>query len=249
LPHTKAINIIISVTQNNSILIFIGVDKVKNMSDLQDLQMKVLMLGDSNVGKSCLVLKFVDERTGPIKSMPTIGIDFKIKRIMLGGRSVRLSIFDTAGQERYRTITASYYRGSQGIVLVYDITERNSFESMRNWLEQIDQCADARVMKVLVANKVDLEDARKVDRSEGEALAREFNMKYFETSAQTGLNVTDVFHGIAWSIQDEILRKQKEVEEGSDSAAAAAPSPTTGTCDVKKLGAAPVAGAQGSKCC
>ena len=215
------------------------------MSDLQDLHIKVLMLGDSNVGKSCLVIKFVDERTGPIKSMPTIGIDFKIKRIMLG---VRLSIFDTAGQERYRTITASYYRGSQGIVLVYDITDRNSFESMRNWLEQIEQHADCHVMKVLVGNKCDLSSGRKVDTAEGEALANEFGMKFYETSAQTGVNVTDAFQGIAWSVHDEIVRKQKEAE-ADPAADANIPTQPTSTNEVRKLGVGPAPDAQGTKCC
>lgn len=227
------------------------------MSDLQDLQMKVLMLGDSNVGKSCLVLKFVDERTGLIKSMPTIGIDFKIKRIMLGGRSVRLSIFDTAGQERYRTITSSYYRGSQGIILVYDITERNSFESLRNWLEQIEQHADTSVMKVLLANKSDLTSSRQVDTSEGEVLAKEFNMKYFETSAQSGQNVIEAFHGIAWSVYDEIIRKQKEA--AALAAAAADVGSEGGQQQMKQvssnsiqLSAAPAAvatGAHSNRCC
>jgi len=162
------------------------------------------MLGDSGVGKSCLVLRFANENKSKIESLPTIGIDFKIKRVTIGDKRLKLQIWDTAGQERYRTITTSYYRGSQGILLVYDITDKNSFSSIRNWLSQIKQHADANVVKILIGNKSDMQISRQVSYAEGEELAREFNMKFFETSAQQDVNVELAFMTIATDVYENL---------------------------------------------
>jgi len=174
------------------------------MADDQDIQLKLLMLGDSGVGKSCLVLRFANENKSKIESLPTIGIDFKIKRVTIGDKRLKLQIWDTAGQERYRTITTSYYRGSQGILLVYDITDKNSFSSIRNWVSQIKQHADANVVKILIGNKSDMQISRQVSYAEGEELAREFNMKFFETSAQQDVNVELAFMTIATDVYDNL---------------------------------------------
>jgi len=174
------------------------------MADDQDIQLKLLMLGDSGVGKSCLVLRFANENKSKIESLPTIGIDFKIKRVTIGDKRLKLQIWDTAGQERYRTITTSYYRGSQGILLVYDITDKNSFSSIRNWVSQIKQHADANVVKILIGNKSDMQISRQVSYAEGEELAREFNMKFFETSAQQDVNVELAFMTIATDVYENL---------------------------------------------
>lgn len=188
--------------------------------------MKLLMLGDSGVGKSCLVIRYVGEAKGKIQSMPTIGIDFKVKRILLAGRRLKLQVFDTAGQERYRTITASYYRGSNGILLVYDISARESFEAIQNWLRQIELHADANVAKVLVGNKSDLDSLREVTYSEGSDLAHDYGMKFFETSAQEDVRVDEAFETLAVeALQQRRASEHKESSVRQDSGRSQGPVP------------------------
>ena len=136
-----------------------------------DLQIKLLMIGDSAVGKTSLLLRYAND-TFSSTFITTIGIDFKIKTVDLDGRRVKLQIWDTAGQEQFRTITRSYFRGAQGIVLVYDITDRGTFNSVRSWMAQIADHADAQVNRVLVANKSDNEAERRVSSAEGAARPR-----------------------------------------------------------------------------
>ena len=168
-----------------------------------DLQIKLLMIGDSGVGKTCLLLRYANDSFSPT-FITTIGIDFKIKNIEIGGKRIKLQIWDTAGQERFRTITTSYFRGAQGIVLVYDVTDRRSFESIRNWISQIQQHADVNVNKILVGNKCDMLDEKVVSTEEGEKLAKEFNMSFFETSAKNDVNVEQSFQSIAMSVKKRL---------------------------------------------
>jgi small GTP-binding protein len=121
-----------------------------------------------------------------------LGIDFKIKIINLEDKLIKLQIWDTAGQERFRTITKTYYKGANGIILTYDVTDENSFKNIRTWVKQIEQNAQSSVCKVLVGNKCDRED-RKVTFEDGQKLAKEFNMQFFETSAKTNYNVNETF--------------------------------------------------------
>ncbi len=121
-----------------------------------------------------------------------IGIDFKIKIINLENKLIKLQIWDTAGQERFRTITKTYYKGAHGIILTYDVTDLNSFKNIRNWMKQIEQNAQNNVCKVLVGNKCDKQE-RTVSTEEGAKLAEDFNMKFFETSAKSNLNVNETF--------------------------------------------------------
>ena len=161
-----------------------------------DLQIKLLMIGDSAVGKTSLLLRYAND-TFSSTFITTIGIDFKIKTVDLDGRRVKLQIWDTAGQEQFRTITRSYFRGAQGIVLVYDITDRGTFNSVRSWMAQIADHADAQVNRVLVANKSDNEAERRVSSAEGAALAAEYEVKFLETSAKHDINVSETFTAIA----------------------------------------------------
>ncbi|CAE7383175.1 rab8A [Symbiodinium microadriaticum] len=135
----------------------------------------------------------------------TIGIDFKIKNIQLDGKRIKLQIWDTAGQERFRTITTSYFRGAQGILLVYDVTDRQSFTSIRNWVAQIQMHADVNVNKILIGNKCDMQDQRVVTTGEGEALAKEYNIHFFETSAKQDINVETAFITIATDVKDRMI--------------------------------------------
>lgn len=169
-----------------------------------DMQIKLLMIGDSGVGKTCLLLRYANDSFSPT-FITTIGIDFKIKNIEIDNKRVKLQIWDTAGQERFRTITTSYFRGAQGIVLVYDVTDRRSFESIRNWISQIQQHADVHVNKILVGNKCDMLDEKVVSTEEGKKLAEEFNMEFWEASAKNDVNVEQSFHSIAKSVKDRII--------------------------------------------
>ncbi|KAH0793663.1 Ras-related protein RABD1 [Histomonas meleagridis] len=165
-----------------------------------DYLFKVLIIGNSGVGKSCLLLRFAEDMFSD-NYISTIGVDFKIKKIELDGKSIKLQIWDTAGQERFRTITKSYYRGSNGIVVVYDITDRESFEQVSHWMTEIDSHASPDVCRLLVGNKCDLNDKRAVKTEEGEALARQFGIPFLETSAKDSMNVDEMFTTMAGAMK------------------------------------------------
>lgn len=162
------------------------------------------MIGDSGVGKTCLLLRYANDSFSPT-FITTIGIDFKIKNIQLDGKRIKVQIWDTAGQERFRTITTSYFRGAQGILLVYDVTDRNSFSSIRNWVSQIQMHADVNVNKILIGNKCDMEDQRAVSKEEGMALAKEYSVHFFETSAKQDKDVEKAFLTIATDVKNRLL--------------------------------------------
>mmetsp|Transcript_6141 Transcript_6141/g.5489 ORF Transcript_6141/g.5489 Transcript_6141/m.5489 type:complete len:215 (+) Transcript_6141:176-820(+) len=168
--------------------------------------LKLLTIGDSQVGKSLLLLRWSTDNNKPIKpqSMPTIGIDFKMKNIEIDGKRVKIQIWDTAGQERFRTITTSYYRNSQGVLLVYDITQKETFVSIRNWMAQIQLHADANINKVLIGNKCDLLSKRVVTHEEGESLAREYKIPFFETSALSNINVDEAFMTLSKTVYERL---------------------------------------------
>lgn len=168
-----------------------------------DFLIKLLLIGDSGVGKSCLLLRFSDD-SFTTSFITTIGIDFKIKTIELDGKRIKLQIWDTAGQERFRTITTAYYRGAMGILLVYDVTDDQSFQNIRNWIRNIEQHAADNVDKILIGNKCDMESAKAVTKAQGQALADEYSIKFFETSAKNNINVTEAFTSIATDIKKAI---------------------------------------------
>jgi len=148
-----------------------------------DWLVKALLIGDSGVVKSSILKRFVDNEA-PTAHQSTIGVDFKIKTMEKDGKVVKLQIWDTAGQERFRTITRSYYRGAQAIVIVYDITNADSFNNVRGWMEDIDQYAAPNVTRVLVGNKCDLTGKREVDPTKAQDFAKGAGMKFLEASAK-----------------------------------------------------------------
>jgi small GTP-binding protein len=158
--------------------------------------LKILVIGESAVGKSCLLLRYTENHFTET-FMTTIGVDFKTKFLTIDGKSVKLQIWDTAGQEKFRSITKAYYRGAHGILVVFDISRRDTFNQTKVWIDSIrDSSADSTPIDViLVGNKCDLE--RAVSREEGEALAREFQLSYFETSAKEAVNVENAFVSLA----------------------------------------------------
>ena len=156
------------------------------------------------MGKSCLLLRYTDD-SFTTSFITTNGIDFKIKNIQLDNKRIKLQIWDTAGQERFRTITTSYFRGAQGILLVFDVTDRQTFLSIRNWVAQIQMHADVNVNKILIGNKCDIVEQRAVSTEEGEALAKEYNIQFFETSAKQDINVERAFLHIASNVKDRLV--------------------------------------------
>uniref|UniRef100_A0A7S1G7C5 Uncharacterized protein n=1 Tax=Bicosoecida sp. CB-2014 TaxID=1486930 RepID=A0A7S1G7C5_9STRA len=155
-----------------------------------DHQIKLLLIGDTGVGKTCLMLRYIDDKFSST-FITTIGIDFKFKAIAVGEKRVKLQVWDTAGQERFRTITTQYFRGAKAVMLVYDCTNRSSFENIENWARQIAEHA-GDIAKVLVGNKCD-KDGALVTEDEGRALAKKHGMGFQLTSAKSGQGVEDAF--------------------------------------------------------
>lgn len=169
-----------------------------------DYLFKILLIGDSGVGKSCILIRFTED-TYSEAYISTIGVDFKIKTIESGGKIIKLQIWDTAGQERFRTITSSYYRGAHGILIVFDLTDLESFENIQQWLHEINRYAYNNVCKILVGNKSDLTHKRMVNG--GSEYAESLNIPYIETSAKTSDNIDELFYKIAKQIKQHMKER------------------------------------------
>ncbi|KAJ6641120.1 Ras-related protein Rab-8A [Pseudolycoriella hygida] len=164
---------------------------------------KVLVLGDSNVGKTCIVHRYCDERYYDTY-ISTIGIDFKQKLINLDGVPIKLQIWDTAGQERFRTLTTAYYRGAMGILLMYDVTSLESFNNLSYWLRNIQENAAPDVVKVLAGNKCEcLPAQRMVEKERGDKIAENFDMPFFEVSCKNNINIEESFLTLARQIREQ----------------------------------------------
>ncbi|XP_023726009.2 ras-related protein Rab-8B-like [Cryptotermes secundus] len=181
---------------------------------------KVLVLGDSNVGKTCIVHRYCDERYYDTY-ISTIGIDFKQKIVNLDGTPIKLQIWDTAGQERFRTLTTAYYRGAMGILLMYDVTSLDSFNHLSYWLRNIQENASPDVVKVLAGNKSDATLQRAVAAERGEQLAENFDMSFFEVSCKEDINIGEAFLTLARRIREQRDRRaslfdSSEKRDGSE---------------------------------
>ncbi|KAF8598119.1 putative ras-related protein rab-18 [Ceratobasidium sp. AG-I] len=167
------------------------------------LNAKILLIGNSSVGKSSILLRFSDETwLSEDESSATIGVDFRVSKMDVLGKKVKLSIWDTAGQERFRTITSSYYRGAQGIILVYDVANRESFEALPRWFSELETYVSPSVVKIVVGNKVDKEFSRQVTTEEGRAFAERMGTLFVESSAKTKVGVQDTFRELVEKIVD-----------------------------------------------
>ncbi|CAG9327720.1 YPT1_3 [Blepharisma stoltei] len=178
---------------------------MENQSEY-DYLFKILLIGDSEVGKSALLLRLCDDVYSE-NYTATIGVDFKIRTIQDSGKTVKLQLWDTAGQERFISITSNYYRGPHGIVIIYDITNRESFNHVNNWLQQIELYSEPNVKKFLIGNKSDLEERRVVTYEEGKNFAKSKGMNFIEVSARTSNNVEDAFIFFSREIKEEIAAK------------------------------------------
>ncbi|KAI5985818.1 ras-domain-containing protein [Pisolithus orientalis] len=161
------------------------------------VNVKLLLIGNASVGKSSLLLRFSDEQWIPEdEATATIGVDFRVHKMEVNGRKVKLSIWDTAGQERFRTITSSYYRGAQGIIVVYDVANRETYDALPKWFTEIDTYVSSLVPKIIVGNKLDKEHSRQVSTSEGQAFATRKECLFLEASAKTSVGVREVFEDL-----------------------------------------------------
>ncbi|KAM3963508.1 ras-related protein Rab-37-like [Aphomia sociella] len=168
--------------------------------DKYDVFGKVMLLGDSGVGKTCMLVRFRDGTFLSGNYISTVGIDFRNKVVAVDGIKVKLQIWDTAGQERFRSVTHAYYRDAHALLLLYDVTNKTSFDNIRAWLGEIREYAQDDVVIMLLGNKSDSGLERAVRREEGQRLAREYQVAFMETSAKTGLNVEAAFAHVARSL-------------------------------------------------
>lgn len=180
-----------------------------------DYLVKLILIGDSGVGKSSILARFSDDNFSQ-SFISTIGIDFKIRTIEINSYKVKLQVWDTAGQERFATITTAYYRGAQGIILVYDITNVKSFENCQKWKKNIDNHSSENTNMVLCGNKLDMASKRVVSREDGQKYADDNKMDYIETSAKDNINIDNIFYKIAKDIINKMGEFKNKKPEPSN---------------------------------
>jgi len=178
-----------------------------------DYLFKILLVGESGVGKSCLLLRYADDSFTDA-FISTIGVDFKIKTVTINDKTVKLQIWDTAGQERFRTITTTYYRGAHGVILAYDITDRVSFSRLPNWLAEIQRFAKEDVVILLVGTKLDLAEKREVSTQEGKDFAAKHNMQFLEASSKSKMGVDEAFSTLGTTIISKQSRAAMDRKTG-----------------------------------
>jgi small GTP-binding protein len=154
-----------------------------------DYSLKVVVVGDSGVGKTCFLIRFVRDMFDE-ESQPTLGVEFLTKVVQTERHRIQLQLWDTAGQELFRSVTRGYYRGSAGALIVFDLTSRDSFDSVARWVQDIRDVARSDVVTMLIGNKSDLIEKRSISAEEAAEFAKKNSMQYFETSARTGENIT-----------------------------------------------------------
>ena len=166
-----------------------------------ELLYKIIIIGDAAVGKSNILTRFTrNEFSENTKS--TVGVELGVKFIKVKGVNTKIQIWDTAGQERYRSITSSYYKGSHGCFIVYDITNETSFENVERWYEYVQREAGKNISIILVGNKCDLENERKISKEKGQEKAKNLKCAFFETSALSGVNISQIFEELTNNIYD-----------------------------------------------
>ena len=164
-------------------------------------QLRVILIGDSTVGKTSLLHEFKQDSTGGLDYSLTLGVDYYAKVLNVGQQIIKLQVWDTAGQERFRSIVRSYFRNAVGGLLIFDTTSRSSFESLDGWLQEASVSDPSHeLVFILVGNKCDLKESRQVSKAEGMSYAKQHHMAYIETSAKTGLNVTEAFDSLVRTI-------------------------------------------------
>ena len=176
---------------------------------------KILLLGDSTVGKTCFLLRYTDDTFLDLH-MATIGLDYRLKTMILDDHKiVKVQLWDTAGQDKFRAITRNYYKGARGIILIYDVTNTKSYENIKKWINEIKEEISENVTIILIGNKIDNEAERKISKEEGEKLANDFHVQFFETSAKTGEGINEsVFYLVQKIVETdpEIKKRGKKLK-------------------------------------
>ena len=173
------------------------------MSDVRLFEAKIITLGDSKVGKTCLIGKFIDNKFAQ-NYLSTIGFDIRQKKIKLdNGKEIKVVLYDTAGQEKFRSLSTSYIKKAQGVLLIYDITDPDSFAHISSWVDDINSKCKEKIPVVLIGNKSDLEQNRKVKAEDGKALGEKYGYNFYETSCKNGNNVNKSFKDIVNQVYDK----------------------------------------------
>lgn len=169
-----------------------------------DYKLKIVIIGDSMVGKSCVILRYT-ENTFNYNHLATVGVDFHIKDLIFNDKKIKLQLWDTAGQERFHAISTSYCRGSDGVIFAYDMTNTNSFKNMDSWISVLTS-KDSEMIKVLIGTKSDLVNERKISTEQGQQLAEKYGMSFFETSAKEDTNILKVFDELVGQMLDNMSK-------------------------------------------
>ena len=179
-----------------------------------DMIFKIVLIGDTSVGKTNILSKYLSNEFDP-DSKATVGVEFGTKDFKIENNIVKVQIWDTAGQERYRSITNAYYKGAKGSLLVYDITNPKTFESLDKWLSDLKTNGEEKISIILVGNKTDLEDQRKISIEQGKEKAEFYKLAFIETSALNGNNIEKAFSELITDVyknHHELFEKQAKVE-------------------------------------
>ena len=200
--------------------------------DNYEFMFKVVLVGDSFVGKTNIMSKYLKNEFHE-DSKATVGVEFGSKQFNIEGHSVKAQIWDTAGQERYKAITSAYYKGAKGAFIVYDVTRKNSFESIDKWINDVTAVADKKITIVLIGNKIDLEDQRQVTKEEGEDKANKLEVAFLETSAFSGENLEKAFQMMIKEVykkchEEMISEGDGDIIKGGEDINLAKKSPNTG---------------------
>jgi Ras-related protein Rab-5C len=179
------------------------------MSAARVCHFKLVLLGDTAVGKSCLVVRFVRDEFFEFQE-PTIGAAFLTQSVATGAATVKFEIWDTAGQERYRSLAPMYYRGAAAAIVVYDITNKDSFNGAKSWVKELQRRGDPNAVIALAGNKADLQSKRKIDYQEAQQYAEENGIMHIETSAKNDTNVKSLFHEIAQKLPSQAPQSDRE---------------------------------------
>ena len=179
-----------------------------------DFLFKLILIGDSSVGKSNILLKYLKGEFNP-NSKATVGVEFGTKNVSINNKKIKIQIWDTAGQERYRSITSAYYKGAKGAFIVYDITRKGTFDNIEKWITDLKTNGDQNIAIVMIGNKSDLDDKREISKDEGLKKSEEFKTAFMETSALNGDNIDKAFEEIIQQIYQNNcsnIEQDKEVE-------------------------------------
>lgn len=180
-----------------------------------DYLFKLVLIGDSGVGKSCLLLRFADDAFTE-SYISTIGVDFRFRTVKIDQKTVKLQIWDTAGQERFRTITSAYYRGADGIIMVYDVTSSDSFDHVNDWLKEVNRYASEGTCKLLVGNKSDRTTDKVVTAEQAKEYADDLGIAFLETSAKSAQNVEEAFLTMAGELIKQRVSRSGGGENSGD---------------------------------